>query len=84
MRYKISRHAQTEMERRDIPLSLVESVLDNPQQIATERDGRKVYQSQVEFGNGKILLLRVIVADEVDPKVVITVYRTSKIDKYWR
>jgi hypothetical protein len=84
MRYKISRHAQTEMERRGIPLSLVESVLDNPQQIVTEREGRKVYQSQVEFGNGKIFLLRVIVADEVDPKVVITVYRTSKIEKYWR
>lgn len=57
MRYKISRHAQTEMERRGIPLSLVESVLDNPQQIVTQRDGRKVYQSQVEFGNGKIFLL---------------------------
>ncbi|MBW4570470.1 MAG: DUF4258 domain-containing protein [Tolypothrix carrinoi HA7290-LM1] len=84
MRYQISRHAQTEMERRGISLSLVESVLDNPQQIVTERDGRKVYQSQVEFGSGKVFLLRVIVADEVDPKVVITVYRTSKIDKYWR
>ena len=83
MRYQISRHAQIEMERRGISLSLVESVLDNPQQIVTERDGRKVYQSQLDFGNGKVFLLRVIVAD-VDPKVVITVYRTSKIEKYWR
>ncbi len=29
MKYRISRHAQTEMERRGISLSLVESVLDN-------------------------------------------------------
>jgi hypothetical protein len=84
MTYKISRHAQIEMERRQISLSSVESVLDNPQQIIIEREGRKVYQSKVDFGNGKIFLLRVIVADDIDPKVVITVYRTSKIEKYWR
>lgn len=83
MEYKISRHAQTEMERRNISLPQVESVLDSPQQILLEREGRKVYQSKVEFGNGKIFLLRVIVADDVEPKVVITVYRTSKIEKYW-
>jgi hypothetical protein len=59
-------------------------VLDNPQQIIIEREGRKVYQSKVDFGNGKIFLLRIIVADDIDPKVVITVYRTSKIEKYWR
>jgi hypothetical protein len=84
MRYRISRHAQEEMERRRISLSLVESVLDNPQQIVPEKEGRKAYQSQVDFGDGKIFLLRVLVADDVDPKVVITVYRTSKIEKYWR
>ncbi|RUR85001.1 hypothetical protein PCC6912_11170 [Chlorogloeopsis fritschii PCC 6912] len=72
------------MERRRISLSLVESVLDNPQQIIQEKEGRKAYQSQVDFGDGKIFLLRVLVADDVDPKVVITVYRTSKIEKYWR
>jgi hypothetical protein len=72
------------MERRQISLSSVESVLDNPQQIIIEREGRKVYQSKVDFGNGKIFLLRIIVADDIDPKVVITVYRTSKIEKYWR
>ncbi|MFM5891565.1 MAG: DUF4258 domain-containing protein [Dolichospermum sp.] len=83
MEYKISRHAQTEMERRNISLPQVESVLDSPQQILLEREGRKVYQSKVDFGNGKIFLLRVIVADDVEPKVVITVYRTSKIEKYW-
>jgi len=83
MEYKISRHAQTEMERRNISLPQVESVLDSPQQILLKREGRKVYQSKVEFGNGKIFLLRVIVADDVEPKVVITVYRTSKIEKYW-
>jgi hypothetical protein len=31
-----------------------------------------------------MFLLRAIVDYRVDPAVVITVYRTSKIDKYWR
>jgi hypothetical protein len=31
-----------------------------------------------------MFLLRAIVADNVDPAVVVTVYRTSKISKYWR
>lgn len=32
----------------------------------------------------KQYLLRVVVNDVVDPAVVVTVYRTSKIAKYWR
>lgn len=84
MNYILSNHAQTEIERRGIPLSLVESVLANPQQIVSEKEGRKAYQSQVDFGGGRRFLLRVIVADDIQPMVVITVYRTSRIEKYWR
>ncbi|MFB2896885.1 DUF4258 domain-containing protein [Aerosakkonemataceae cyanobacterium BLCC-F50] len=84
MNYILSNHAQTEIERRRIPISLVESVLANPQQIVSEKEGRKAYQSQVDFGGSRRFLLRVIVADDVQPMVVITVYRTSRIQKYWR
>ena len=83
MRYKISRHAQEEMKRRGISLASLESVLNNPQQVIPEKVGRKAYQSQVDFGSGKIFLLRAIVADNLDPAVVVTVYRTSKIKKCW-
>jgi mRNA-degrading endonuclease RelE of RelBE toxin-antitoxin system len=83
MDYKFSSHAQTEMERRKISVDLVESVLDNPQQIISEKEERKAYQSKIDIG-GKAFLLRVIVVDNVEPVVVITVYKTSKIDKYWR
>jgi hypothetical protein len=72
------------MARRAIPLDLLESVLQYPQQVVPERSGRKAYQSQVDFGAGKIFLLRAIVDDQVDPTSVVTVYRTSKISKYWR
>jgi hypothetical protein len=83
MRFRLSRHAQEEIERRSIPMSLLENVLHAPQQILHEYGGKKAYQSQIEF-SGKMFLLRAIVADDVDPAIVVTVYRTSKIMKYWR
>ena len=52
-------------------------------EIARKRD-TKAYQSIMDFGTGKDYLVRVIVDDTVVPGKVITVYRTSKIDKYWR
>ena len=54
------------------------------QQIIPQEPGKKVYQSQLNCGDGKIFLVRVIVADEISPPVVVTVYRTKKITKYWR
>jgi hypothetical protein len=84
LNFKLSRHVREEMERRSIPLTMLESVLENPQQVLPERGGKKVYQSQLDFGGGKIFLLRAIVDETVDPTMVVTVYRTSKISKYWR
>ena len=84
MKFRISNHAREEMERRRIPLALLESVLDSPQQVILEKGGKKAYQSKVDFGDGKIFLLRAIVDENADPAVVVTVYRTSKIEKYWR
>lgn len=52
--------------------------------LTLERGGKKIYQSQVRFGGSKLFLLRAIVNDAVDPAVVVTVYRTGKIEKYWR
>lgn len=84
MNFKISRHAHDEMKQRRIPSSLVEDVLENPQQVVEEYGNKKGYQSKIDFGGGRIYLLRVIVNDTVDPAVVVTIYKTSKIQKYWR
>lgn len=83
VRFVVSPHARAEAARRQIPEHLLDQVLKAPQQIVPERQGRKAYQSQLEFGEGKIFLLRAIVIDTVDPAIVVTVYRTSKIGKYW-
>jgi hypothetical protein len=84
MNYELSQHAREEAARRQIPLALVDNVMQNPQQIVPEYGGKRAYQSQLDFGKGKIYLLRAIVDDTFDPALVVTVYRTSKIAKYWR
>jgi hypothetical protein len=84
MRFEISRHAKEEMKRRALPEDLVDKILDNPQQIVDEYGNKKAYQSIINFGTGRDYLVRVIVDDTVGPAKVVTVYRTSKITKYWR
>ncbi len=45
----------------------------------------KVYQSRLELGDPpKTYLFRVFVDVDRQPPDVVTVYRTSKIEKYWR
>jgi hypothetical protein len=82
LRFALSKHAQQEIERRRIPLALLEAALEKPDQVVPERGLANAYQSKCDFG-GKIFLLRVIVDDSVDPAVVVTAYRTTKIEKYW-
>ncbi len=84
MTYRLSLHAQEQIEKREISLSLLELVLNSPQQIIFQPDGTKAYQSQLDFGTGKIYLLRAIIIDDVQPILVVTIYKTSKINKYWR
>lgn len=84
MNYQLSLHAQEQLEQREIPLAMVESVLASPQQLIRQSDGTTVYQSQLDWGRGKIYLLRLVVRDELEPWLVVTVYKTSKISKYWR
>lgn len=81
--FRITHHAKEEMARRQIPENIVEQMLRAPEQIVSERGGRKAYQSRVEIA-GKIYLVRAIVEDWAQPGVVVTVYRTSNIAKYWR
>ena len=71
------------MARRNIPLGLVQEVLTNPGQIVGAFGGRKAYQSVLEFPDGRKYLLRVIVGEAGERPIVVTVYRTSKIAKYW-
>lgn len=83
MDYRLSRHAEVEMARRGIRAEMVRDVLATPQQVIDDPSGCRVCQSQLDFGTGKPYLLRVFVNETVNPAIVVTVYRTSKIAKYW-
>ncbi|MFW5862816.1 MAG: DUF4258 domain-containing protein [Spirochaetota bacterium] len=45
MEYRISRHAKQEIERRNIPVDIVDGILVSPDQIVEEYDNKKAYQS---------------------------------------
>jgi hypothetical protein len=61
----------------------MDQVLQAPEQKVPEVDDITCYQSRVEIG-GKLNLLRVMVNETANPPVVVTVYRTNKISRYWR
>jgi len=82
MNVHISAQAQAEMQRRGIPQSVLDSVLAAPEQKVPDHATVVCYQSRVTI-NSKPYLLRVMVEEAKQPPVVVTVYRTSKISKYW-
>ncbi len=83
MNRRISWHALDTMRERSIPESVVDAALDAPDQIVECDDGRRAYQSVFRVYDKKFLV-RVIVNDSRDPVEVVTVYKTTKIEKYWK
>lgn len=84
MRFRYSQHAEDEMMRRGISRELADGVLHQAEQVVLGRGSRKIHQSKVVFPDGRTFLLRLVVDEDLDPAVVVTIYRTSKIEKYWR
>jgi hypothetical protein len=81
--FVLTPHATSELGRRGLDEDVVREVLSAPEQRETVRSGRDVLQSRVEV-EGKRYLVRVFVDVHRSPPEVVTVYRTSKIEKYWR
>jgi hypothetical protein len=82
MDYRLTEHAELEMQRRQVPHDWVESVMHSPEQVIVGFGERKIYQGRVS-ADGKTYLLRLVVEDWHTPSVIVTVYRASKIEKYW-
>jgi hypothetical protein len=73
------------MERRQVATDVVVATIDNPEQAFSVSNSRMVAQSRVSTGQPPVAyLIRVFVDVDRVPAVVVTVYRTSKIEKYWR
>lgn len=81
--YVFTAHAIAEMARRGLDEHVIREVLGQPEQRLRIRPGRDVLQSRRKI-EGVIYLIRVFVDVDRSPAEVVTAYRTSKIDKYWR
>jgi hypothetical protein len=80
----ITEHAKFESQRRGIDFALMLSIIEHPQQRVRSKKDRLVLQSRYfEKNINKEMLLRVIVEVAGDKLTVISVYKTTKIDKYW-
>ncbi len=81
MAFVYSKHALEQIELRGLVFSIVEDVLNFPSMIASDTNGLNIYQKIVNEGT-KQYLYRVFVNSDKKPPLVITVYKTSKIEKY--
>jgi hypothetical protein len=83
--YVLTAHARQQMARRGLSRDLVHLVLIAPEQRLETRPGRVVLQSRVHTGTPeRTYLVRVFVDTTTSPSVVVTLYRTSRVTKYWR
>ena len=80
----LSKHAREQAERRGLSEEIVLAVARSPEQRLVVRPGRELRQSRVAMPSGGTLyLVRVVVDAGPHDEMVVTVYRTSKIEKYW-
>lgn len=81
----VSDHARWQASRRSLYEAFVLRVARSPEQVIPVRPGREIRQSVVTQPPHKTkYLVRVIVDVLPDAVEIVTVYRTSKIKKYWR
>ena len=79
MDFTFTPHALEQIQKRGIPLQTVLTVLNEPEQIVPAKNKRNAYQSKVEMSDGEYLLRLIVEPDGT----VVTIYLTSKIEKYW-
>ena len=83
IKYEISDHAKARMEIRKIAMEDVVNCLENPGQVIPAKEERGVYQSKIS-PNGRMRLIRLVVEKKEGILIVVTVYITNKISKYWK
>ena len=75
-------HALFEMKRRGISEKEVEKVFQQPEQKIELEGDREIWQTKVVL-DSKTWVIRIVV--ELKPRVaIVTVYKSSKVKKYWR
>jgi len=83
---RITPHAEERIVARKIDIELINRTIRQSDQIVPDEDNikRQIYQSVFSDENGKQKLLRVVIEETEDELVVITIYATSQVKKYWK
>ena len=81
MKYSFSKHAAEQIVKRNIPRSVIDEVISNSDKIIKHDNCLKVFQSVIDEKENKYLY-RVFVNICKKPALIITAYKTSKIEKY--
>jgi len=78
-------HALKNLTDREIDRAEAERTVASPDHIQRSRPPRSVYMRRyVDRTLSQEMLLRVVVEDGPDELVVVTVYKTSRIERYLR
>jgi len=72
------------MAHREVSLEMLDAVMQNPEQVYEQPNGRTIFQSQMKSKGGNNHLLRIAVDMTENPPLVLTVIPTNKVAKYWR
>jgi hypothetical protein len=81
MEFEFSKHALDQMEHRCISKELVLSIVLQPDTIVDQDETTRIYSKLVDE-DSKNYLYRVFVNYLKEPLIIITAYKTSKIEKY--
>jgi len=81
MKFVFSKHALNRIKDRGITEEKVSAIINDPDTILKESDCKHIYQKVMEEENKKYLF-RVFINICEHPDLIITAYKTSKIDKY--
>jgi hypothetical protein len=85
MKVIFSEHALFEIEFRKIKKEDIEHLIEHPMQKKPGMKNRIIMQSRYyDNKENKEMLLRVIGEELENEFHVVTVYKTSKIEKYWK
>ncbi len=81
--FRWSDHALRNLVARRIDRKTADAVLQEPEVVADGRLGRKVYMGcYLDENHGSEMLLRIVVEDAANEVVVVTLYKTSRLEKY--
>ena len=83
---RITSYCDGRIVARGLDRKLVEQVIRSPEQIVPDDDDpkRQIHQSRFRDAKGDEKLLRIVVEENEDEIVAVTVYPVSQFMRYWK